>query len=115
MAQTFPVVPVDELRDRLGLGPADATDEQLQTVLGEAQRLVGHQLPDPGDYSLEPVAADAIASIAVALWDARPRGLVDVDIDGALVEVPAQSATAGLVKKVRGLLQPIMPTGGLTV
>lgn len=115
LAQTLPPVPVSELRSRLGLGLEDATDVQLQTVLDEAGRIVGHQLPEDCDFSAEPVVADAIASIAVDLWDARPRGLVDVDTDGTLIDMPGQSATAGLVKKVRGLLLPVMPTGGLTV
>lgn len=109
--QILPVVPVDELRARLGDIPA--SDETLELVIAEAERLVGHQLPAE-DFSAEPVVADAIASIGVKLWDARSRGMVTVDESGSF-EVPSPSATAGLIRSVRGLLLPVLPTGGVVL
>lgn len=111
--QTLPVVPVEELRARLG-NIATVTDETLQVILDEAARLVGSELPEH-DFSQEAVVADAIASIGVKLYDARSRGLVNVDADGTFLELPSASATAGLIRSVRGLLLPVMPTGGIVV
>lgn len=115
MGQTLPGVPVEDLRARLDLDPAYASDALLQTYIGIAERIVGAELAPEEDYRTHPNVAEAIAQIAVKVWDMRPRGVQPVDLDAAFADAPALPATRGLVLSVRGLLLPSMPTGGLTV
>ena len=115
MGQTLPSVPVEDLRERLDLDPAYASDALLQTYIAVAERIVGAELDPEGEYSLHVNVAEAIAQIAVKVWDMRPRGVQPVDMDAAFADAPALPATRGLVLSVRGLLLPSMPTGGLVV
>lgn len=114
----LPGVPVADFRERIEVDATYATDEKLQKYLDAAARIVGHELEDPDhpdqDFSAAENVAEAIAQIAVKVWDLRPRGVQTLDMDGA-PDPPAMPATAGLVRAVRGLLLPEMPTGGVTV
>jgi hypothetical protein len=134
MTQILPVVPVQDFRERIEVDATYATDEKLQKYLDAAARIVGHDLQDleedqparrqdaraparmlkDQDFSTSANVAEAIAQIAVKIWDLRPRGVQTLDMDGA-PDPPAMPATAGLVRSVRGLLLPEMATGGLTV
>ena len=113
MAQSLPVVPVEDLRARLDADPALYPDAMLQEYLDIAGVLVGNELDPDGDYILAANVAEAIAQLAVKVWDLRPKGVVDLDMAGDVGT--AMPATRGLVLSVRGLLLPSMPTGGVTV
>jgi Phage gp6-like head-tail connector protein len=114
MGQTLPVVPVDDLRQRLELDPTYASDVLLGLYIAQAETVVGNELDPAGSYELAENVREAIAQIAVKLWDMRPRGVQTLDMDGS-AEAPALPATAGLVRSVRGLLLPSMEAGGITV
>ena len=113
MGQTLPQVPVDDLRARIDADPVLVSDAQLQVYIGIGERLAGAELAPDGDFTTHTNVAEAIAQLAVKVWDLRPRGVVDLDMAGDLS--PAMPATRGLVLSVRGLLLPSMATGGLTV
>jgi hypothetical protein len=111
MTRIMPDVPLADLRQRLDLDATAATDEQLDAVLEAATVIVANELPG-GDFSTAENVREAVAQIAVKVWDLRPRGFVDPDGSGGYQ--PVIPATAGLVRSVRGLLLPSMPAGGLT-
>lgn len=115
MGQTLPQVPVDDLRARLDVDPAYASDALLQTYIAVAERIVGAELDPEGDFLTHPNVLEAIAQIAVKVWDLRPRGILSADMDASMTVPSALPATRGLVLSVRGLLLPSMPTGGITV
>ena len=106
MGQTLPQVPVDDLRARLDVDPAYASDALLQTYIAVAERIVGAELVTEGDFLTLP---------NVKVWDLRPRGILSADMDASMTVPSALPATRGLVLSVRGLLLPSMPTGGITV
>ena len=114
MPQTLPTVPVDDLRARLDADPASVPDSLLLQYLTASEQLVGPELDPEGDYTAAMNVAEAIAQLAVKLWDMRSRGVGDADLGGDF-PMAAMPATSGLVRSVRGLLLPSMPAGGLTV
>lgn len=113
MSQTLPAVPVDDLRARLDADPVHVPDDLLLKYIQVAEVLVGAELDPDGDYSTALNVAEAIAQVAVKVWDLRPRGVIDLDMSGDLA--PSMPATRGLILSVRGLLLPSMPAGGVTV
>jgi hypothetical protein len=113
MPQQLPQVPVEDLRARVDVDPVYAPDELLHQYIVQAEAVVGAELDPDGDYLTAENVREAVAQVAVKLWDLRSRGLGG-DLDGD-IQPAAMPATSGLVRSVRGLLLPSMPTGGLTV
>jgi hypothetical protein len=109
----LPDVDAATLRARLDADPSWVTDAQLDAALDVARELVGNEVGQDGDYSTSPAVREAIYQIAVKVYDLGTRGVQNVDLDGS-PDPPAMPATAGLIRTVRGLLLPAMPTGGLT-
>jgi len=103
------------LAQRLGL--ASASPEvlaKLDEVLTVSAGLIDpHTDPDLVDRN-PLIYLEAVYQLAVKLVDLGTKGAVDFNVIGDVV-MPNPSATAGLVRSVWGLLQPLSLSGGLTV
>lgn len=102
----------DELRARLGVGP-EVSDTQLGDTLTQAGLLLEGHIPDAEQTN--PLHTEAVAQLAVKLWETRAAGRVGIDPDGGAEVFYSPGATAGLVKSVWAFVQATHPTGGLTV
>jgi hypothetical protein len=114
MTAAYPAADPQELATRLGITPSAETLARLGETLAVAAALVTpHTDPDrvavqPGTY------LEAVYQLAVKVWDTATKGAVDLNAVGDFV-FPAPAATAGLVRAVWAFIQPLNPTGGLTV
>lgn len=112
------LLPLDPLTlaDRLGL--ADPTDPQLAQL--QASLDVAAAVLDPRVDPLLLTGAEACYTegaygIAIRVWDASTKGLVEMGPDGSGYTVPAPAATEWLFLSVLGIVGPILVNGGVVI
>lgn len=105
-----------ELRDRLDLAPDVATDAQLDHVITVAEVALTPWLAvvEESPYPYRDNVDEAVVQLAVKLWDAGNRGVVDTSTTGDWT-IPAPAATPGLIRSVFGALGPALAAGGVSV
>lgn len=101
---------VDELADRLDLDP-DAPG--LTQCIEVAAAMVDPY--SPLEHRIPTLYTEAVVQLAVKVWEERGRGRIGMDPEGDLEVYYTPGATAGLVRSVWAYIQPLNPTGGLTV
>ena len=108
----LPAVPADGLARRLNIPyPGGALDPELDATMAISESLLAGHV-DVALVTLEPgLWAAAVTSLAVKVWDTSTKGAVGMDAMGEF-ELPAPSATAGLVNAVAAYWHPLTLTGG---
>jgi hypothetical protein len=108
----LPSVPADGLARRLNIPyPGGALDSELEATMTVSEgMLTGHV--DEALVTLQlGLWAAAVTGLAVKVWDTATKGAVGMDALGGY-ELPAPSATAGLINAVAALWHPLTVTGG---
>lgn len=111
----MPLLPLDPLvlADRLGLAdPTPGQLAQLEDSLTVAAAVLDPRVDPDMLTGNEACYTEGAYGIAVRVWDASTKGLVDVGPDGSTFSIPAPSAST-LLTLVRGIVGPILLYGGI--
>ena len=107
-----PSVPADGLARRLNLPyPGGPLDLELEATMAVSEgMLIGHV--DEALVTLQlGLWAAAVTALSVKVWDTSTKGAVGMDAVGEF-ELPAPSASAGLINAVAAYWHPLTLTGG---
>lgn len=112
----LPVPDPLELAHLLGIvDPDPQTVARLQSALDVATAALDPRVDASKVPGREQSYLKGVYGIAVRVWDASTKGLVDVGPAGDTFTMPAPAATAGLYRSVAGMVQPILKLGGVIV
>lgn len=109
----FPSVSVTELRSRLDVAPEQLSDAQLQHFLDVALAYWNPRVDQRRFPAAQAAYLEGIYQAAVKVAATANVGPVSVDPTGVFDY--SNSATAGLMRSVLGVIQPCLKSGGLVI